>query len=198
VVVGLLLLGTHGTGKTTLAKNLEKLGVKAIYSDAAVVWGKEIRKMDFLLREYLFTHYSLAGFSLFIDSLNRNENVVLDFSPLQIIPYVKYFLGKKGRILAKRIWNYYKNLRELAGKEVYHLVFIIPNRAGIKIIQYRLMKRKSPLKREEINENYIKLINDEVKKLAKRLERNGEKVVYLSAELSKEEQLKRVKELLID
>ncbi len=183
-------MGVHGAGKTTTATKLKELNFEVIYSDVAKLKAgflSKIPEIDKYTRELFFTYLSFAGFSLFTGYLNsKKKPSVLDPSPLLVIPYVKFFLGKKGTGLVRKVWSTYEEIRSLLDKDItpVHVILYASNSTAERVILARVLKReRKPLLFEEKDIRYIHFINKEILNVAKKLERKGEKVIYVPAEL---------------
>ncbi len=188
-----VLHGVHGAGKTFVSKPVaEDLGMKVVYTDAAASF-PEVVSYDFHLRESLFAHHSLAGYAHALGLASQGKGVFLDFGPRHTIPYIKWFLGERGKVIIEQIERGMENIRA-PGVEVVNVFFVIEKDPEVVIERIRRRARERFLE-EELNREYLLFIDREMKKLADEMKDRGERVEFVPADAPIVVKVKRLWEI---
>ena len=189
------LHGVHGSGKTHVSRIMaEDLGLKYILSDAADHF-PEVLSFDPLLRQHVYTHLSLLNYSRALGIASNGDAVVLDFGPLQAIPYIRWFLGERGKHIEEILRRNVDILNGEGNAGVVNVFFVIRKDPDIVIERIARRARKGFLN-EELDKNYLEFIDNGMKELAEELRENGETVEFIEADATFLEKALRFKEIV--
>jgi len=189
-----LIYGVHGSGKTFLLRPLaEDYGLIYISTDVIDEVANKISSE--FERELLFIQRSNESLVESLKLLESGKDVVMDFSPLQNIAYVKYWIkDKRKEGLIKLIESSFSStisrIRDCG--RIIHVFFVVRDYG--KIIER--IRRRGRNVEEEAREDYIRFINEELSKLAEELRQKGEEVYFIEAELPIFERMKEFLRIL--
>lgn len=174
------LIGVHGVGKTTTAKELRNL-LGLPHEEIEVI--SRAHGLDPVSRQVkFFTDYT----SRYIDVISENESVIVDSHPLIVVPYTDYWIGEVNgnrevaRELVDSIISTLKHLPKLDA-----LVEIRPSTPSTVI---RRVKHRGRFNvREEENKEYIEYITSKIKYYVDKYGKLfSNKVIVVKAEIDPE------------
>ncbi len=174
-MVLILMYGVHGSGKSLASRLVaEDYGLNLIKADA-IESTPEVTEMDSISREFHFIATSIAWLPIALH-LSTKTTTIMDFGPLNTLPYIDYWAGGNKKLKAWLEDGYWALAK---GKDVVH-VFFLPE--SLEAVRQRLLKRGRHNAEEEAMIQYISFINNGLEKLSKRLEDAGEHVERVRAD----------------
>ncbi|GEM_PF-4404851 len=186
--------GVHGSGKTFVSQPIaEDSGIKYVKSDAIELF-PQITKIPSFNRQLGFAHAALAGYA-YAAGIAREEHVIIDFGPRQIIPYARWWLDEPA---AKEIEQLVTDAAERLERDadMVHIFFLV--RRDPKRLIPRILKRQRDenVKAEETNPNYIEFVNLQFREMAQELADRGERVEIIPADAPAAEKFQKMWQIL--
>ena len=188
------LHGVHGGGKTFVARPIaEDIGARFVVTDAAERF-PDVISFRPELRQYVYLYDTLSGFSYALGLAQQGEAVFLDFGPLHSIPYIKWFLRDGGNEHIQLVREGEKRLRERSNAKVVNVFFVVEKNYE-RVIE-RIRRRARPgFVKEELDINYLRYIDTEMKQLIRQLQDEGQDVEIVPADASIAEKVARLWEI---
>lgn len=195
------LYGVHGSGKSLLGKmfsddeNIRYFNVNDIERQI------EIFKLHPLDRQLIFTYSLLKNTIVAFRFASEGHITMVDYGFAQIEAYTKWWIKKKSElsIVKSIIDQNYKRLIELYPNiKIVHIFLLVSSQDGYQKIIERLKNRRKPGLEEEINIDYIKFIDKNLKKISRDLRSRGERVHIIPAEKSYKEKYEMIRNAISD
>ena len=191
------IYGVHGAGKSYIARPVaEDLGLAYIRADAMDVVGPGVTDLSPFARESVFVFASLAGYVHALDLARRGTAAIMDFGPYQSIPYIRWWVKEQAqqeRLIDLLVSSAERLEEEYADVGRTHIFFVIGEDGVEKILQ-RISARNRPenVKAEEMDRAFVEYVDRGLKEVAEALERRGERVVRIPADLNIRDRLGRL------
>ena len=195
----IFLYGVHGSGKTLLGEIFsEDEGLEYVKADA-IEMQQDVTRLSPLERQLMFKSLAEASYVKAFSLASKGYNVIVDFGPFQIIPYVRWWVKdeEKASEIETNIKSTYRLFRKLyRDVRVLHVFLVVNRENGYDIIVSRILKRNRPNVSEEADVEYIKFIDNSLKEVSRRLREEGEEVYEIEATDKYIDKYKKLEEIL--